>query len=334
MISEVYDVECLSNLFTYTGFCRQDKQFYQFVIHSSCNQYEELITHLFRDKLIMIGYNNDNYDYPLIHHLINHKDEYLLLTGFELSQKIYEKSQSIIEQEWSAIADWNKHIKQIDLFKIWHFNNKAKLTSLKALEIALNLPFVEDMPFSHEHWIKKEDIPQILSYNKKDVIATNEFLNVTLGNTDNPLYKGKNKIELRQKVALKYKIPCLNYDDIKLGTELILKLYCDKFNKDPRIIRHSGTPRRIIDLSECIPTWCKFSSKEFNSLKDYFSSKFIHDGITKNVLKYSVIYHGIKIDYGTGGAHASIKPGVYESNDEYVILDLDLDSTLGQVKFP
>ena len=77
----------------------------------------------------MIGYNNDNYDYPLIHHLINHKDEYLLLTGFELSQKIYEKSQSIIEQEFSSVADWNKHIKQIDLFRIWHFNNKAKLTS-------------------------------------------------------------------------------------------------------------------------------------------------------------------------------------------------------------
>ena len=51
------------------------------------------------------------------------------------------------------------------------------------------------MPFSHEHWITTlEEIEQVLSYNKNDVYATNEFLNVTLGNTDNPLYKEKNKI--------------------------------------------------------------------------------------------------------------------------------------------
>ena len=33
MISEVYDIECLSNLFTYTGYCRQTKTYHQFVIH-------------------------------------------------------------------------------------------------------------------------------------------------------------------------------------------------------------------------------------------------------------------------------------------------------------
>jgi hypothetical protein len=87
--------------------------------------------HLFRDgnNLIMIGYNNDNYDYPIIHHLINHYEDYKHLNGYELSQKIYTKSQDIISTQFSAVADWNKHLQQIDLFKIWHFDNVAKATS-------------------------------------------------------------------------------------------------------------------------------------------------------------------------------------------------------------
>ena len=251
MISEVYDIECLSNLFTYTGYCRQTKTYHQFVIHSLQNDYDLLIQHLFREKMIMIGYNNENYDYPIIHHLINHKDEYSLLTGSELSQRIYSKSQSIIEEQFSAVADWNKKIYQIDLFKIWHFESPAKSTSLKSLEIAMNLELVEDMPFDHTYWIKtKEEIDKVLSYNKHDVYATNEFLEITLGNTNLSLYKGKNKIELRQKLISKYNLPCINWNDIKLGTELILKLYCSKFNKDPKIIKKLRTPREIINLKD------------------------------------------------------------------------------------
>lgn len=129
MISEVYDIECLSNCWTYTGYSRQEKKWYQFVIHKSRNDYKEFMRHLFRCELVMIGYNNENYDYPVIHHMINHFDEYQYLDGYELSQKIYQKSQKIIESEFNTVADWNKHILQIDLFKIWHFDNVAKSTS-------------------------------------------------------------------------------------------------------------------------------------------------------------------------------------------------------------
>ena len=91
MLSEVMDIECLANLFTYTGYCRQTKEYHQFVIHNSRNDLEIFIKHLFRDKLVMIGYNNEGYDYPLIHHILNHYNEYKFLSGYELSQKIYQK---------------------------------------------------------------------------------------------------------------------------------------------------------------------------------------------------------------------------------------------------
>lgn len=326
MLSEVYDIEVLSNLFTYTGYCRQDKQYYSFIIHQLQNDFDKLIKHLFRDKLIMIGFNNDNYDYPIIHHMINHYDEYINLSGFELSQKIYEKSQEIISIEFSSVAEWNKKLTQVDLFKIWHYDNLAKSTSLKALEISMNLPIIEDSPYDHDYWITTwEEIQEVLSYNKNDVYATNEFLNITQGNTEHPLYKGKNKLEIRQSIKNKYKLNCINFNDIKLGTELILKLYCDKFNKDQKQVRKSQTPREIIKLSECIPTWCNFKTKEFNKLINFFNNSTIYNGETKGVLQYSVIYHGFKLDYGSGGCHGCIEPGVYNSDDKYLILDVDID---------
>lgn len=327
MISEVYDIEVLSNLFTYTGYCRQTKTFHQFVIHSSRNDYEEFIKHILRGDLIMIGYNNDSYDYPVIHHMINHYDAYKMLSGYELSQRIYAKSQEIISMEFSAVADWNKHIKQIDLFKIWHFDNAAKSTSLKNLEVAMNLPLVEDMPFSHTHWVAEEEIPLILDYNKNDVVATNEFLNITQGQTELPLYKGKNKIQLRYAIAHKFKLNGMNFNDIKLGTELILKLYCERFKKNMSSVRKMKTLRPIIHLKDCLPEWIEFKTDKFKGLVDKFSNTYIYDGETKGKVDYSLIYKGIKIFYGTGGAHACINPGVYDSDEEYGIYDVDIDLT-------
>lgn len=327
MLSEVYDIECLSNVFTYTGYCRQTKEYHQFVIHSSRNDYVLLIQHLFRDKnLIMIGYNNDGYDYPIIHHMINHFEEYKNLHGNELSQKIYSKSQQIIESQFSVVADWNKHIQQIDLFKIWHYDNVAKATSLKNLEVAMNLPFVEDMPFEHNDWIEASQIPAILDYNKKDVIATNAFLDITLGDTELETYKGKNKLQLRYLIKNKYKINCINYNDIKLGTELILKLYCDKFRFNMTEVRKARSPRPIIRLVDCIPEWCNLTTKPFQALVNKFKTTSIYDGILKKVFAHSVIYRGIKIDFGAGGAHASINPGIYSSDEQYMILDVDVDA--------
>ena len=327
MISEVYDIEVLSNLFTYTGYCRKSKTYKQFVIHKSRNDLVQLVEHLSRKGLVMTGYNNDNYDYPVIHHILNHYEEYKLLTGQELAQKIYEKSQSVIDSEFSAIADWNKKIRQIDLYKIWHFDNKAKATSLKNLEVAMNLPTVEDMPLDHTAWVTEEQIPMVLAYNKNDVFATNEFLNITLGDTEMPNYKGKNKIQLRYEVMKAFGLNGLNFNDIKLGTELILKLYCDKFRKDMRTVRKLRTPRPLIRLEDCLPAWMEFKTNKFDSLVNSFKRTTISNGETKGKVDFHVIYHGIKIDYGTGGAHACIKPGIYEADEEYGIYDVDIDLT-------
>ena len=41
-IPEVYDIECLCNLFTYTGYNYKEDKWYQFVISNWRNDYKEL----------------------------------------------------------------------------------------------------------------------------------------------------------------------------------------------------------------------------------------------------------------------------------------------------
>lgn len=322
MLFEVYDIETLSNLFTYTGYCRNTNTLHQFVIHQSRNDYEELLNHLFRDPMIMIGFNNEGFDYPILHHMINHKDEYIHLSGHDLSEKIYKKSQDVINMEFSMVADKNKHIRQIDLYLIHHYNNANRRTSLKDLEFNMRMSSVQDMPIDHRQYCFSNHIPIVLSYNEHDVMATNQFLDITLGKTDNIVYKGKNKIELRQAIGKKFKLPCLNYADVKIGEQIILNEYCRITGKKVWDVKKLRTYRGEIELKECIPDWTSFKSKEFNNFLNLIKRSVITG--KKGEFTPSVIYHGIKIDFGIGGAHGSIKPGVYTSDENYIIIDLDV----------
>lgn len=324
MLLEVYDIETLSNLFTYTGFDATNKKWYQFVISRWRNDTVELYNHLRRDKIIQVGFNNDSFDYPVIHHFINHFEEYRYLNGQELAQKLYKKAQEIIEQEFSTIADKNKFIQQIDLFKIWHYNNAARSTSLKDLEIAMRMKNVEEMPIHHSQWCKESDIDLILGYNKNDVDATYQFLLTTVGKTDYSLYKGKNKIELRQNLTKKFGVNCINMPDVRIGESLMLHLYSRAINEDPYYVKKLRTVRPNINLGECIPKWCDIKSKEFNKFLDTIKGTTIKG--EKKEFSASILFHEIFFDFGTGGAHGCISPGVYKSNDDIIILDLDVSS--------
>ena len=187
----------------------------------------------------------------------------------------------------------------------------------------MNMPNVEEMPFSHNHWCKKGDEELILSYNKNDVEATFLFFKTTLGQTDYVLYKGKNKLKLRSDIQNQFGLLCLNYPDVKIGEELIINLYCKKTGKNKfDLKKQGGTKRNSIALKDCIPYWANFETSEFKKLKKQFENTIITN--IKGEFKSSVIFHGIKIDYGTGGAHSSAEPGVYIADDNWAILDEDI----------
>lgn len=318
----VYDIETLKSCFTYIGVDIYTSQTFAFVIHKDRFELKELLKHL-KECKAQVGFNNLSFDYPIIHLILKNGNKWLRnkLTAQQIVTIIYEKAQEIISNQnvpgyYSSIREKDVIIPQLDLFKIWHYDNKARMTGLKALQISMNYPNVLDMPINHDNNnITEEDIPEILRYNLNDVLATLEFFK-----------KSKPKIDLRNKIRDKYDIPCRNFSDSKIGESLILKLYCDKMGLDPWDVKNLRTKRDVIYIKSVIFDYISFKSKEFNELLDFFNNVKVIDGVTKNLFKKSVRYKGFKYDYGVGGIHGCIKPGVYNADDRYVIIDADVAS--------
>lgn len=318
----VIDVETLKSLFCYTGINIETNEVVKFVLHKEIWELESFVNHLNNCKG-HVTFNGINFDYPIIHWILKNYHKTHNYNSIEdrinFIHQIHEEAQRIIEEQNKpdfnsvvAIKFKDVLIPQLDLFKLWHYNNKARSTSLKSLEISMNYPNVMEMPIEHtKDNITLEEIPAILEYNLNDVLATFEFYK-----------KSKQKIDLRQDLNKTYNLNCLNFSDSKIGEQLILKLYCDKTEKDFWEVKKQRTYRDKISFKDCILDYIQFESKEFQELLTYFKSQVITE--TKGAFAKSVIYKGFKYDYGTGGIHGCIKSGVYESDDNYIIIDADV----------
>jgi len=316
----------LKSCFTYTAINIDTEEVVKYVIHKSRNDLVELIGHL---KLCkgQIGFNNLNFDYPIIHYILKNWNSWFEMWALDIMQNqdivdlIYKRAQDVINAQDTdeffqivAIKQKDVLIHQLDLFKVWHYNNKARSTSLKSLEISMNYPNVMDMPIDHKRDnIREDEIEGILEYNLNDVLATYEF------------YKKSNeKIALRKQIQQRYGIPCINFSDSKIGESLLLELYSKQTNTNPWDIKKLRTYRHRINVTDIIFDYIKFESKEFNGLLQFFNNTVVES--TKKAFAKSVIYKGFQYDYGTGGIHGCIKSGVYESDDKYIIIDADVAS--------
>ena len=308
----IYDIETLANLFTYTAKNRDTKEIVQFVIWKERNDYASFVDHLRKCKG-MVGYNNLAFDYPVIHHLLKGIPEMQYWTGDKITASVYKKAQSVIKAEFSTVKEEEVMIPQMDLFAIWHFNNKARITSLKRLEINMNYPNVLDMPYHHTTKIKTvEQVQEILDYNINDVNATEEFY-----------YKTEGKMELRRGLLKKYGMKCINYPDSKIGEQLVLKLYCEATGLSEAIVKRLRTHRSLFKFAECVPSYIKFRTEPFKEMFSYIQSIEVKE--LKDSFAYSFTSNDFQFDIGTGGIHGCIKAGVYAAEDQ-IIIDADVAS--------
>jgi hypothetical protein len=308
-----YDIETISNLFTYTAQNRETKEVVQFVIWGDVNQLPELLEHL-ESCGGGIGFNNLGFDYPVIHFIMNEGYNWDHLSGDQIAKLIYKCAQETIKDQWPNVKDKFIKVPQLDLFKIWHYDNKARMTSLKKLQIALRYPNVQDMPYQHTDTIETyEQVQEILDYNLNDVLSTYDFYTKTL-----------EKIELRKGLYNKYGLRCMNFSDSKIGEELTLKLYCEATGRKESEVRKLRTPRKVFKFKEILPWFLDFKTPEFLELQKYLEGIVVTE--LKGSFKYSFEHEGFTFDLGTGGIHGCTRAGVYESKDGWIIVDIDVNS--------
>ena len=300
----IYDLETL-DIFTASFIDRDSNEIRQFILSHNKDEKQDLFNFLNNEVAGLIGYNCLFFDAQIL--------EYLYRNPNCNSLEIRNYAQLIISNQdnnQSDVSEWKLRIPHLDLYKIHHFDNKNRRVGLKWCEYMMDLDNIEDMP-SQGHGDNWEQM--VLSYNLNDVIATKELYLRSL-----PL------IEVRKELTKLYGVNLMNASNSKIGSELLLKLYCKKTNKKTKDVRSQRTYRSKIEIKNIIFPYIKFKSLEFNQLLNTFNNMVFDK--TKKEDNISIIYKGFQFDYGKGGIHGSINNKIIESNDEYMIIDADVSS--------
>ncbi len=308
----VYDIETISNFFSYMDVDRDTGEETTFVIHSSRNDLDELVEYLNNENLFMVGFNNLAFDNPVLGWIMVSYRRLSVLSPEQIAKAIYRFVQTeIIGQDKRPAYGTGR--KQLDLFLMNHYNNKARNTSLKALQVWMKWENVMDMPIHHSDTITDQMVDKVLEYNRNDILSTLEF------------YKRcAPAIQLRKDLGKLYKTDFTNTPEASIGERIFMRELSKSLNMPLSELSKLRTHRASIALKDCVFPYIKFNGYEFSDLLKKINIRTITK--TKGEFKYSVFYKNFQYDIGTGGVHGSIKAGVYEGDDEYILWDIDVKS--------
>ena len=308
------DLETYPNIFTFCGKFTDSDEIYLYEISDRKDQKQELLTHLswLRNLQVeMVGFNNIGFDYPIIHELMINPYLFTYQKAAELAHKIINSQR--MGFKLSRIKLSERIIPQIDVYKICHFDNRAKTTSLKALQFAMRSPSVDDLPFEIRD-LNDQEKDVLCEYNVHDVTETEKFF-----------LKNLDAVSMRREFLANGTLrgDVMNYADTKIGVEyFISKLGRAKcFNGG----KPKQTFRELIEFKNIILPSIFFRTDLFNETFDWFKKQFIYikkkDQINP---KLSVDLAGLEFHFGIGGVHASAENKVFHSDDEYQVIDIDV----------
>ena len=325
----IYDIETMKELFLICIYKPSTDTTYEFSVSKWSNQLDAFARFAEQyDEYYWVGYNNLRFDSQVVEYILRNYQNWHELSGLEICALIAQKAADTIhDANYDVFPEYKEEwlsLKQLDLFKIHHFDNKNRRVSLKRLEFEMDLENIEEMPIHHtKENMTQDEIALTRDYCINDIMATYEFYKITIGDTNHPLYKGNNQIELRQDIYEEFGIPCLNYSDSKIGDEMIKKYYCQEkgilYNDLPK----KGFFRKEILVKNCIAEYVTFQTPE---LQKFYKLVRKQKLTMVDDFKESLEFYGNIYTFAKGGLHTENKPKVFEADDETKILDWDVSS--------
>ena len=325
----IYDIETMQELFLIGIYNPDTKTYTEYEVSKDRNQLDGFMRFIDQHpEYYWVGYNNLRFDSQVIEWILRNYDDWHELTALETAAKIAQKAADIIhDANYDVFPEYREEwltLKQIDVFRVNHYDNKNRMVSLKRLEFEMDLENIEEMPIHHTKTnMTDEEIQLTKDYCKNDVMATYEFYKVTTGNTEHPLYKGNNQIELRQDIEEEFGIPCLNYSDSKIGDEMIKKFYCEQKNIQYSDLPRKGLFRTEVKVKHCIADYITFQTPKLQEFLKTISKEKL---TIKDEFKESVEFYDNVYTFAKGGLHTENKPKIFEADADNIIVDWDVSS--------
>lgn len=332
-----YDIETYPNIFTATFIHAATGMELVYEISDRKNQQQEMVDFMFnlgKSGAWGVGFNNMSFDYPVLH-FIAHNPGCTVKDIYDCSQRTIKASNV---NRWSVMVwDRDQIFPQLDLLLLNHFDNKARMTSLKALEVAMKSPNVKDLPFPVGMALNDAQKDELITYNIHDVRETTKFMIRCLS-----------AIQFREELCQTHGRNFMNHNDTKIGKDYFVmeleKNGIQCFNRDDkgRKLGPRQTPRESICFADVIFPYIKFDRPEFNEILKRFQSKTIYkkeldelekaEGkkdklVTKGVFSdLECTINGYTFVFGVGGIHGSVESQIVETNDIHQLVDIDVSS--------
>lgn len=324
----VNDIETYPECFFASFFDPETKMFTEFEITPKRSDLYSLVKYLQSIDCWVVTFNGLNFDFQVLTWILLSYEEWYDLSPAEVCLKISKFASKIIEdQNYNQTPPYKESdlfCKTIDLFKIHHFDNKNKRTSLKWCEYMMDSPNIEDMDESaFESNLTDEKIEEIKNYCRNDVMETYRLYLWTIGECENDVYKGKNAIELRFDLLDTINLPCINWSDVKIGEERNKRDYMALTGKSydeimPKKVRYFYGKK----YKEFFPNTVEFKTKEVKS----FLKEFGETIITNKKQEFKLKLGENDIVIARGGIHSSEKPRFIESDEKYQYKQIDIGS--------
>ena len=314
----IWDCETYPNVFTISARHAHLPLEWVFEISDWRNDSSDIIQWVHWLKSIgarMVGFNSIGFDYPILHALCR--------MGQATARTLYDKAQAIIESQddnrWMhMVKPTDRLVDQLDLFLIHHFDNRARSTSLKVLEFNMRAVNISDLPFPVGTALTQDQLPVLKTYNRHDVLQTIAFY-----------HHSTESIRFREELTARYQRDFMNHNDTKIGKDYFVMeleaagVQCYDYGPQGRQPRQTRRPS--IALKDAILPWITFQEPEFQRVLEWLKEQTITE--TKGVFKDVVArVRGFEFVFGLGGIHGSVENEILESDEDSVIVDLDVTS--------
>jgi hypothetical protein len=324
----VYDIETICNctVFVFQSYTEPANRKI-FVIHSLKNDFPDLVNfleELRENRCWLFGYNNLNFDSQIVEYILQFKEQLAKLSiADKIADSIYKYTQTVIEKsnkgEFLDYPEFKLTIRQLDIYKLNHWDSDAKRTSLKWVQYSMDWENVEEMPLPHDKpLIGWSNLKTVINYCINDVASTSRIFH---------LDDMRKQINLRSTLSSTYKVNVYSASEPRISKELFLHFLSEKLGEEKKVIKQLRTSRSLVEIKDVILPYVKFQSPEFCNMLAWF--KRLQVEITGDKIegpKHTMLHKDVPTDYGLGGLHGCVSAGIYEDNEEWMIVTADVTS--------
>lgn len=316
----LYDIEVYKNFFC-VGLKDYDTgkiTFYE--VSEERDDRDAIYTFFNNYKGFLISFNGLYYDNMVIKYFLSKYKSTRYLNAANLCIELKYFSDKVIEDLYD-----DKDIKEmkwmktswidIDLFAYWSkMLRLSKKISLKSLGIQLGYDVVQELPFSPDTILKKEDLPSLRYYNYTHDLGILELLTRQMDS----------EIALRASVVKDFGLDCWSWDAPKIASEALLKDYCTKTRKSVNTVRKERFTRPTLYIDKIL--------EGFNPHYELPVFKELFERIKSSVDTFSedIIVNlnntNIRLTYGVGGLHSVNKDESYFSDENVQVVTSDVTS--------